>query len=270
MKESEVIMSPRYTQLPAACVAPAEKILRAALHSLGNPGDHRTAEYRQTPEDQEPVFVTVSRQPGAGAVSFSHRLAKRLNERGTDHWLAWDRELVEKVSAESGIAAEIIEAIPDSHHNWLEEMLQNLAVSESPPDQMERRAYKRVALAIRALATAGHAIIVGLGGVFITEGMPSAVHLRLIAPLEYRIKSMAEWDGISLHHAAEKLIEIDRRRSEFYRRYWPGKVISPDAFSMTLNSAEMDVEELVECVLPLIQIRRTTENFSAPSTAFGR
>jgi cytidylate kinase len=262
-------MSPRYTHLPAVCVAPAEKILNAALHSLGHAGERRTSEYSQAPARQAPVFITVSRQPGAGAISFSHRLAERLNEQGPDCWSAWDRELVEKVSAESGIAKEIINTIGNSHHNWLEEMLQNLAVSENPPDLVERRAYKRMAMAIRALATAGHAIIVGIGGAFITEGMPSAIHLRLIAPLEYRIKSMAERDNTSLHRAAERLIEIDRRRSEFYRRYWPGKVISPDTFTMTLNSAEMSLDELVECVLPLIQIRQTTENFAVPSTTIG-
>jgi hypothetical protein len=211
--------------------------------------------------------VTVSRQPGAGAISFSHRLADRLNQCGLDHWSAWDRELVERVSSESGIAAEIIEEIPNTHRNWLEDMLQNFGTSGNPPDLLERRAYKRVAMAIRALATAGHAIIVGLGGVFITEGMPSAVHLRLIAPLEYRIKCTAERDHISLHQAAEKLIEMDRRRSEFYRRYWPGKALDSDTFTLTLNSAELSLDELVECVLPLIQIRQRNENFAAPLTA---
>ena len=51
---------------------------------------------RPVTERPERVFVTVSRQPGAGAISFSHRLAERLNQDGQGDWSAWDRELVEK------------------------------------------------------------------------------------------------------------------------------------------------------------------------------
>jgi len=231
---------------------PAEKVLKAALHLWTHPAEPRERKTR--------AFVTVSRQPGAGAVSFSHRLAKRLNEEGQGDWSAWDRELVEKVSDEHGIAKEIIERIPDRHRNWLDELVQALSVSQCPPDLAEVRAYKRVVLTIRALATAGHAIIVGRGGSFVTERMPGAIHLRLVAPLEHRIKSTAERDMIPLHEAAARIIEIDRRRSEFYRRFWPGKQIVPEAFTATLNSAELSVDELVECVLPLIRSREATGN----------
>ena len=98
----------------------------------------------------ERVFITVSRQPGAGAISFSHRLAERLNQDGQGDWSAWDRELVKKVSAEHGIAEEIIEMIPNRHHNWLDDVLQGFAASPNPPDVVEIRAYMQVATVIRA------------------------------------------------------------------------------------------------------------------------
>jgi cytidylate kinase len=241
-------MSTRTNRLPGSGLEPAEKILRAAIHSWNRSGERAG--------DHPPrVFVTVSRQPGAGGISFSHKLAERLNREGSGNWAAWDRELVEKVSAEHGIAREILEMIPNRRHNWIDELLQSFSVSSSPTDFEEVRAYKRMVMTIRALATAGHAIIVGQGGAFITEEMPAAIHLRLIAPLEHRIKYAAERDGLTLHEAAAKIVETDKRRAEFYRRYWPGKATAPEAFTMTLNSAELSVDELVECVLPLVRIR---------------
>jgi cytidylate kinase len=223
------------------------------MHSWSHPGRQMAAEQRP------PTFVTVSRQPGAGAISFSHRLADRLNQDGQHHWTAWDRELVEKVSAEHGIAKEIIEMMPNERHNWLDELLRGFFASEDPPDRVEIRAYKHVVMTIRALAAAGYAIIVGQGGAFITEGMPAAIHLRLVAPLDHRIKSIAERNKIRLHEAAAQIAEIDKKRAEFYRRYWPSKVISPEAFTMTLNTAELSVDELVHCVLPLIRARKSVE-----------
>ena len=253
-------MSTRYCHMPVTHVQTAEKTLKAAIHSWNHPAERRTT------EQQTRVFVTVSRQPGAGAISFSHRLAARLNQDGQNDWSAWDSELVEKVSAEHGIAKEIIEMIPNRHHNWLDELLQGFIAGQNPPDMMEIRAYKQVAMTIRALATAGHAIIVGQGGSFITEGMPAAIHLRLVAPLEHRIKYTAEGEKISLHEAAARIVEIDQRRAVFYRRYWPGKVIAPETFTMTLNSAELSLDELVECVLPLIRTREMAGRRSALDT----
>ncbi len=243
-------MSTRLIHSGTSQFAAAEKTLNAALRSWTHPAEPKARKTR--------TFVTVSRQPGAGAVSFSHQLAKRLNEEGQGDWSAWDRELVEKVSDEHHIAKEVIEKIPDRHRNWLDELVQGFSVSQCPSDVAELRAYKRVVLTIRALATAGHAIIVGQGGTFVTEQMPGAIHLRLVAPLEHRIKSTAARDMIPLHEAAARIIEIDRRRSDFYRRFWPGKEIVPEAFTAMLNSAELSLDELVECVLPLIRSREAT------------
>lgn len=215
-----------------------------------------------TANQQARVFVTVSRQPGAGTISFSHRLAERLNQDGQNDWSAWDRELVEKVSAEHGISKEIIEMIPDRRHNWLDELLQTFSTTQNSPDLVDIRAYKRVIMTIRALATAGHAIIVGQGGTFITQRMPAAIHLRLVAPVEHRTKYMAERDKLSLSEAAARIADVDLRRNDFYRRYWPGTVIAPETFTMTLNSAELSTDDLVTCVLPLIRSRETIERDS--------
>jgi cytidylate kinase len=249
-------MSNRYSHFSASQLEPAEKILKGAIHSWNHPGDERST------EQQARVFITVSRQPGAGAISFSHRLAERLNQDDQKDWSAWDRELVEKVSAEYGIAKEIIEMIPGRRHNWLDELLQTFSASQNSPDLVDIRAYKRVVMTIHALATAGHTIIVGQGGTFITQRMPAAIHLRLVAPVEHRIKYTAERDKISLGDAAMQIADIDQRRTEFYRRYWPGTAIAPETFTMTLNSAELSTNELVACVLPLIRIREMTERDS--------
>ena len=241
-------MSTQNSRLSEARLVNAERSLRAAIQVWNHPGE--TLRRPRT-------FVTVSRQPGAGGISFSHQLAQRLNDEGEGDWSAWDRELVEKVSAEHGIAKEIIETIPSRPHNWLDDFLQSFTVSPNSPDLVDRRAYKRVVMTIRALATAGHAVIVGRGGSFITDGLPGAIHLRLVAPLEYRVKHTAERDGISVMEAARRIVETDRLRTEFYHHYWPSKVISPETMTMTLNCAELSVEELVDCVVPLIRARES-------------
>jgi hypothetical protein len=235
-------------KLSTARFEPAGKVLQAALHQWT----------RTRVEDDAPpprVFVTVSRQPGAGGISFSHRLAQRLNDAGAGDWSAWDHELVERVSAEHHIPIELIEMIPDRHRSWLTSLVDAISNNPQAPDFAEVRAYKRVVTAIRALAEQGHAIIVGQGGTFVTEGMPGAIHLRLVAPLEHRIKHVSDREHLTLHEAAARITEVDAHRAEFFRNFWHRREIRPEQFTLTLNSGELTVDAMVDAVLQVIRSR---------------
>lgn len=225
--------------------------LKAAIYLWNHPDREEHAGH------PNPLFVTVSRQPGTGADSFAHRLAQRLNEVGGPHWTAWDRELLEKVSAEQGISKEILKIIDERPHSWMDSLLQDLAIEDDTPEAIEVRARKHIMMAVRALAAAGHAIIVGQGGVFVTEGMPGGIHVRLVAPLDHRIKYIAERDKISADTAAKHIANTEHNRAWFYRRYWPSRSMAPETFMVTLNSAELSVDEQVECVLALIRKRES-------------
>jgi cytidylate kinase len=228
--------------------------LNVALHLYNNP------ERRRAAEKLARVFVTISREPGAGGVPLAHRLAERLNAHGPGDWSAWDQELVEKVSAEHHLNKGAIETVDERRHSWLDELVSSFSQHVTPSDV---GVFKKVAGTIRALATAGHAIIVGRGGRFITDGLAGGIHLRLVAPLQYRIRTTAESFNLSLAAAAKRLAEIDRNRTVFYRHFWPGKSLDPQSFTMTLNSADLSLDEMVACVLPLVSLRDPAASESA-------
>jgi cytidylate kinase len=224
----------------------------AALHAMKQPVRKRTAAEEPPPR----VFVTVSRQPGAGGMSFSHRLAERLNE--TDpaaDWRAWDKELVERVGAEHGIQHSIVEMLEERPRSWLEDLLGGFAPTEGGAQVSEQRAYQYAAITVRALAQAGHAIIVGRGGVFITRNLPGGIHLRLVAPLEVRVRRLAEAHNLTEAQAAARAAELERAQAAFFHRIWGRKQVAPEAFTMGLNAGRMSVDEMVDAVLPLIRKR---------------
>ncbi|MGA2440611.1 MAG: cytidylate kinase-like family protein [Tepidisphaeraceae bacterium] len=220
--------------------------LNVALHTYNNP------ERRHAAEKLARVFLTISREPGAGGVPLAQRLAERLNAHGPSDWSAWDQELVEKVSTEYHLKKGAVETVDERPHNWLNDLVASFSQHVTPSDV---GVFKKVAGTIRALATAGHAIIVGRGGRFITAGLAGGIHLRLVAPLEYRIKTTAESFNLSLPAATKRLAEVDRSRTIFYRQFWPGKSLEPQNFTMTLNSAELSLDEMVACILPVIHLR---------------
>jgi len=247
-------MAAQRTNFVESDLQPALSILKAAIYDWNNPPGACT-------KTIVPAFVTVSREPYAGGISFSHHLAARLNEiESANQWSAWDHELVEKVSASEGIEERIVEMITQRPHNWLDDLIEGFSSSVEARRTSEFRVYKRVAMAIRALATAGHAIIVGRGGVFITSGMPAGIHLRLVAPLEYRMEAMADQLHLPLYEAAERIKEAEGIRDTLLKRYWPGKSIGPESFTMTLNAGEMSVEDMVESVVPMVLRREFSQS----------
>ncbi|MGD0540633.1 MAG: cytidylate kinase-like family protein [Tepidisphaeraceae bacterium] len=236
--------------------------MKVALHTWNNP------ERRHAAEKLARAFVTVSRQPGAGGVPLAQRLAERLNATAPGDWSPWDQELVEKISAEHHLDKGTIETVIERPHTWLDDLVSSISQNVTPSDLA---VYKKVAGTIRALATAGHAILVGRGGRFITEGLAGGIHLRLIAPREYRVKTTAESFNLSLRAAEERIAEIERNRAMFYRQFWPGKSLEPETFTMTLNSAELSLDEMVECVVPIVRLRdRAASEFADESAIIER
>jgi cytidylate kinase len=199
-------------------------------------------------------FVTISREAGAGGTSLGDRLAVLLNERDRCEpvWQSFDRELIEKVAADHNISTKLIDLIESRPHTWLDELLEHGPASEFGIHQ-------RVAKTIRALAQVGRTIIVGRGGMFITHGMPGGVHVRLIAPLIRRIENYARDYSLPTPEAARRVNELDRHRLDFYRRHWDVRALTADMFTVTFNTAQIDVDAMAKALATLIprQARKT-------------
>jgi hypothetical protein len=201
-----------------------------------------------------PSFVTVSRQAGAGGRSFARNLVERLNKLhpGQRPWTAWDRELVERVVAEHHIPESLVEQVESYHRSTFGDRLTALFASAGDQQPDEVQVYRRIAQTVRALARAGRAVIVGRGGVYATDDLPGGVHVRLVAPLESRVANMARVLKVSEDRAAAEVRRLDHDRDTFHRRYWSGKALLAEVFTITLNTARTSEEQLVDCVLPLI------------------
>ena len=214
-------------------------------------GCHRDA---TPPGKAHRPFITISRQAGAGGRSFARQLAKRLNEidRGELPWTVWDNELVERVASEYHLRASTVAAFEDQPPSWLEEALTSLALGSGGARPDELTLYHRVAATIRALAEIGRVVIVGRGSSFITRDMPGGVHVRLVAPQDFRVAATANSMGIASFAAAEWVRQTDRNREAFYRRHWPDLSLIPENFTATFNTAAVPNDRLVDCVLRLI------------------
>lgn len=224
----------------------------AAIRSAPVPGKAGQSD----DETETPVrpFVTVSRETGAGGSDFAERLTARLNQvYPDDGWRCYDRDLCEHIASDLNVSRRLVETLEESCHSWLDDFWAGLGYAHQDEPPTEALIYRKVAAMIRALARAGRSVIVGRGSVYVTDGMPGGVHVRLIAPLAHRIDRFAVANGLTTRQAASRIRELDRNREVFYRRYWPGRRLGPESFHLTINTAAVPEDRLADCVLPLLR-----------------
>ncbi|MCC6681113.1 MAG: cytidylate kinase-like family protein [Phycisphaeraceae bacterium] len=194
-------------------------------------------------------FVTIARQVGAEEQGLATRLAEYLTDRDAKPaWRAYDRELVEQIARDHNMSQSLIDCLEDSSYTWLQEIFQSLDFTR-PSDLALTR---RVMQTIRGLAQAGHAVIVGRGGVFITHLMPQAVNVYLVAPLNYRIAEYARLKNVSHDEASRRVRDIDDNRAAFYARHFPRQQFEPAAFHLTINTARVNIEQAVRLIAELV------------------
>lgn len=67
--------------------------------------------------------ITISRESGAGGAAVAREVGRLLD------WPVYDRELLERIAAEAGLHAELLETLDEKRSHWLTEILQRRRIS---------------------------------------------------------------------------------------------------------------------------------------------
>ena len=95
-----------------------------------------------------------------------------------------------------------------------------MALEQEEPQLSDQLYLKTMTLIIEELATGGNIALLGRGSQMILKDLPAALHVLCLAPQKLRAYRLAERDGIGLEDATRRIIESDRGRSAFYRKFW--------------------------------------------------
>lgn len=205
------------------------------------------------PDEPRP-FITISREYGCSITPFSQLLAQKLNEyEKTEHWQAYDKNLIDQIIKDTGVSDKLIETIDTKKREEMTELMRSF-LTDYPP---QVTVYKQLVKTVRSLSILGRAIIVGRAGVVITRGLKFGVHLRFIAPLPYRVKKIMELNSIKDKLEAEKLVEKkDRERHDFLTQYIRFHANNPASYDITINMSRFTDEEMAEMVISLLKAKK--------------
>jgi len=115
-------------------------------------------------------------------------------------------------------------------------------------------------LAIRRLADGGGAVILGRAGVFVLQGRPHVLHVRLDGDVEARRRAAMAHEGLDYKTAARKQQETDQARRAYIAHFYPRSGAWEDAshYHLVLDSTAISIDVCVEIITRAAQDRLAT------------
>jgi hypothetical protein len=164
-------------------------------------------------ENKPHPTITLSRRYGCEAYPLAETLAEMLQKSTGEIWNIYDKALLEKVSMDEQLSMEILKNM--EMHSKFNDYLASLSLAHKPYPVVFQTVMKHML----QVAVMGNAIIVGRGGVIITQKLTNCYHFRLEADFKFRTASIARRMEISAEEAKKMVKENQDLREHFIREY---------------------------------------------------
>jgi hypothetical protein len=188
-------------------------------------------------------YLLISREKGAGGSAVAQLAGKRLG------WQVFDKEIVDAIAERAKVRRELVESlderdratIQDAIGQWLDP--QSIGISGYLAHLRE---------ILLTLGHQGDVVIVGRGAHYV---LPSqfGLRVRMVAPVEVRVRRIANHENMSLDRARDAIKQSDRERTRLAFKEYRRIVTDPLNYDVTINTAELTVEDATEVVLNALQ-----------------
>jgi cytidylate kinase len=214
-------------------------------------------EHPQKARDFGPV-ITISRQAGCGASKLAHDLCLKLNNVSGLHpgqpgaWHFINHEILEKMAEKLNLEPNKLDrVITDKQRGIMDEIVEALS---SHSHKSDKKIMKTMMEVLRQFAEQGNVIIVGRGGAAVSQHIERSLHIRLEAPLEWRIESTMKKLEYSREYSTHYVQRIDEGRQMYIKRLLEGRSGHSliDALLLTNRFTEI---ELVDIIFHLAKLK---------------
>lgn len=200
----------------------------------------------------EGPVVTISRECGCTALNIANMMAEKLTAKTGNKWTCLTKEILERSAKELNLDPEKIEYVFNSKEKstW-DEILGALS---SKYYQSDRKIKKTIAEVVKGFAAKGNCIIIGRGGVVLTQDIERSFHIKLQAPLDWRANQLQKIYNLSTNEMIKYANEIDKKRA-ILRNYFNKEPLPNTVFDVIYNSKKLMDEHIVDTSINLMELK---------------
>ncbi|MGQ9842217.1 MAG: cytidylate kinase-like family protein [Spirochaetota bacterium] len=202
-------------------------------------------------EDREKAnthpFITISREYGCGGFDIAVKLIDILNKEyhATPIWAAYDKQILDKITSDLGLTEALTETLTHTSRSKMTDLFQT--TFSKFPSQVA--VYRKLAEVVRTLAINGHVVIVGRAGNIITREMPYGLHVRIVAPMSYKVTRIAAMLKVSQTEAREIIEKKQIDRESFIKNFLKFDPDDPHNYDLVINNENFAVAELARLII---------------------
>ena len=190
------------------------------------------------------TIINIGRQFGSGGRRVAAALGVRLDIP------VYDNELIAEAAQKSGFSKDLFMQRDEHKSNFT---LSNLFGSINRYGSAEsflndNRLFKIQSDVILELAQQGPAVFVGRASDYVLREM-DCLDVFITAPLEVRIKDVAEREGISLEEAESMIAKRDRNREAYYNYLTFGNWGVASNYDLCIDSSILGIEGTADFIV---------------------
>lgn len=202
------------------------------------------------------AVITISRQWGSLGDDIANMLCDKLG------YQRFDKKVMAQIGQEMGIAAAKIQDAanfkPQAAKTVWEAIGTTPRLTGGDPsswtfgartDALEGISAANLMEVINAGYKKGNVVIVGRGGMAALQGKPDVLHVRIQAPLDVRVKRIAEQEKVSQEEAKALVKARDASDVAWIKRHFDLDSHDPQLFDVIINTAKMSQAAAVDLIL---------------------
>ena len=183
------------------------------------------------------MVITLSRQAESGGEEIARAVVEAVGLE-----LA-DRVILERIAQREGLPIAQLAVFDEAMPGPIEAVIAEWRTSVSHGIYL-----RRLVQALLALERDDDVLIIGRGAAFILTD-PGTLHVRVVAPMPCRVARLVQRKGIFRAEAQRLLRVSDEGRARFLRQSFDADIDAPCHYDITLNTAEIRLEDAVEILL---------------------
>jgi cytidylate kinase len=191
--------------------------------------------------------ITISREPGSGGSEIARRLARDLSMD------LMGGQIIQHVAESARMSRKVIESL-DEKEVTLRDTLVNTLFRDRHlwPDEYLQHLTKVIATVGRY----GNAIIVGRGANYILQ-QEGTFRVRIIAPLENRIRNVMEDRKYDRAQAEQYVVKKENDHKAFVRKYFNADVADPRQYDIIINTGSVTIQGGAEAIKAAFKMLKT-------------
>ena len=205
--------------------------------------------------------ITISREVGCNGLRLARYVAARLNtHKLSAEWRVLSKEVFYESARELDMDPERIrKTFKQADKYTFDEILKAF---NDRSYKSERKIAKTVSDVILSFAVDGFCIIVGRASHIIAKDIKNSLHIRLVAPMEYRINTIMYNKNLNYEDAIKFIHQVEIERDAFRNSICKDKNFV-ELFDVTINRAKFTDDEIVDIIEYAVNKKKILQGYKS-------